>query len=165
MASRYLLRAYDTSSVFQPDCSCSSLHSIFLGGLTLLHAVHTDPTVMPHREVSKAVRATSNALFAYSQQFKIGEVLHEAFEDLASASLERLANPPAVRNQPILSDQDTNDWQDELARMSSTMSAPGLLCSRMYLLTSFPRHVYAERFYKSARIVWRAHNSYSTSTY
>lgn len=75
--------------------SSTALHAIFLTGLTLLHAIYLQSNLLPRRQIYSAIRANSNTLFAYSQQFKAAEVLHALFEDLSSACLDRLDNPPS----------------------------------------------------------------------
>lgn len=111
--------------------SSTALHSLFLTGLTLLHAVYLDATVLPRRQVYSAIRANSNTLYAYSQQFKAAEVLSALFEDLSNACLERLdASLQASAQQAnglepsanVQGEISMDEWQKSLQATTSSIN-------------------------------------------
>lgn len=67
--------------------SLLALHSIYLSGLTLLHALRIDPGILPFSTSQRAIRACSNSLFLYAQNWQAAVPFRDSFEvSLASPS-------------------------------------------------------------------------------
>ncbi|GAA5926519.1 hypothetical protein JCM3775_001040 [Rhodotorula graminis] len=71
-----------------------ALRSIFLTGLTLLHAVRLDRHALPHSTLQRAVRSCSNTMFLYAQAFPGAAAYSDVFEELANVVLDKLSMPP-----------------------------------------------------------------------
>ncbi|GAA6001857.1 hypothetical protein JCM10207_002353 [Rhodosporidiobolus poonsookiae] len=80
--------------------SLEGLRSIFLGGLTLLHAVRLDPKCLPFSALQRAIRANSNTMFAYAQTYRGASAYGEVFDELASAVLDKLTAPDEPQEPP-----------------------------------------------------------------
>ncbi|ORY82921.1 fungal-specific transcription factor domain-domain-containing protein [Leucosporidium creatinivorum] len=108
--------------------SLESLRSIFLSGLTLLHAVRVNRHSITASMLQKAIRATSNTMFAYTQHFRTAQSFHDAFEDLSQAVLEYIEGPSPVAPAaplPALVDSlvaNSDTWRDLTADMPSMMN-------------------------------------------
>lgn len=118
--------------------SLLALHSIYLSGLTLLHALRIDPGILPFSTSQRAIRACSNSLFLYAQNWQAAVPFRDSFEDLAGACLEaceksfasaesankteaetalaeiHAVNQAAPRN-------DAQSWETQVADMASWM--------------------------------------------
>ncbi|GAA5850111.1 hypothetical protein JCM8547_001015 [Rhodosporidiobolus lusitaniae] len=73
--------------------SLDGLRSIFLCGLTLLHAVQVDRKALPLSALQRAIRANSNTLFIYASAYKGASAYGEVFDELAGAVLDKLMAP------------------------------------------------------------------------
>ncbi|GAA5832169.1 hypothetical protein JCM11251_004266 [Rhodosporidiobolus azoricus] len=86
------------------NASLDSLRTVFLSGLTLLHALVVDRHALPLGTFQRATRANSNTLFSYAGQYRGAAAYGEVFDELASAVLDRLTSPeePAPAPPPNL---------------------------------------------------------------
>lgn len=107
--------------------SLEALRSIFLSGLTLLHAVQLDNTAVSFSTLSKAIRAASNTMFLYAQSFPGARAYSEVFEELSSAVLDKLsapnessAPPPGLSDPAAATPLFQSLWDDIPSVMSET---------------------------------------------
>ncbi|GAA5887560.1 hypothetical protein JCM6882_001449 [Rhodosporidiobolus microsporus] len=82
------------------NSSLDSLRTVFLSGLTLLHAMQVDRNALPLGIFQRATRANSNTLFSYAGQYRGAAAYGEVFDELASAVLDRLTSPEEPKSAP-----------------------------------------------------------------
>lgn len=115
-------------------------------------------------------------LFSYAQQFPSVGHFHDAFEELASATLDRLAQnqyPQSQRGETALPPVSINntaiDWQNLLQDLPSECSASvhyAIVCSYIDLLLLPPRRYRCTvpRLYNFViGVIWHHANVISTS--
>ncbi|GJN91630.1 hypothetical protein Rhopal_004653-T1 [Rhodotorula paludigena] len=146
LIARFAADACETQKRFHQAQSVSlsleALRSIFLSGLTLLHAVQLDNTAVSFSTLSKAIRAASNTMFLYAQSFPGARAYSEVFEELSSAVLDKLSAPnessapppglsdPAAATPLFQSLWDdipsvmTNDAQDSFLALLESLGVP-----------------------------------------
>ncbi|GAA6032719.1 hypothetical protein JCM8097_000758 [Rhodosporidiobolus ruineniae] len=84
----------------ESNLSLDGLRSIFLAGLTLLHACQIDRNALPLGTLQRAIRANSNTMFAYAGAYKGAAAYGEVFDELASAVLDKLTAPEETAPVP-----------------------------------------------------------------
>ncbi|GAA5947025.1 hypothetical protein JCM10213_007279 [Rhodosporidiobolus nylandii] len=83
--------------------SLEGLRSVFLCGLTLLHAVQVDRSALPFSVLRRATSAMSNTLFVYSNTYKGAAAYHEVFDALSDAIIDKWTEPDgATSSAPTL---------------------------------------------------------------
>jgi hypothetical protein len=105
---------------FGQPTSGTSVHSTFICGLALLYALFRDPTVLPLRQVFVAVKAASATLFAYSQSDSSSAALHDVFEELSSACMDKIGGY-RPQEAPAGIPAVTQDWQTASAQATSSL--------------------------------------------
>lgn len=85
----------------------------------MLYALFQDPNILPLREVFLAVKAASATLFAYSQSDTSSAALHDVFEELSSACMDKIGayGSETSSAQHIA----PTDWQTASAQATSTL--------------------------------------------
>jgi hypothetical protein len=78
-----------------------------------------DPNIIPLREVFLAIKAASSTLFAYSQIDTNSAVLHDVFEELSSACMDKISayEAPIPSEAPIA----PKDWRSASAQATSNL--------------------------------------------
>ncbi|WVW84315.1 hypothetical protein I302_106349 [Kwoniella bestiolae CBS 10118] len=104
--------------------SNASAHSAFICGLALLYAIFLQPKVMPLKDVFRAIKATSNTLFAYTQHsHQSAEVLYDVFEDLSAACIEHIGKNDIAEATGGNMDRRTSvdEWQKASSEATSNL--------------------------------------------
>ncbi|WWD03163.1 hypothetical protein V865_001210 [Kwoniella europaea PYCC6329] len=104
--------------------SNASAHSAFICGLALLYAIFLQPKVMPLKDVFRAIKATSNTLFAYTQHsHHSAEVLYDVFEDLSTACIEHVGRSDMMDPANNSTDRraSVDDWQKASSEATSNL--------------------------------------------
>jgi hypothetical protein len=110
------------------------VHSTFICGLALLYALFRNPSILPLREVFLAVKAASATLFAYSQSDTSSAALHDVFEELSSACMDKIGaygaeTSPSLHAAP-------KDWQAASAQATSSLGECDSLANWDYLVAN-----------------------------
>ncbi|GAA5980242.1 hypothetical protein JCM11641_005517 [Rhodosporidiobolus odoratus] len=101
--------------------SLEGLRSVFLCGLTLLHAVQLDRDAISLTTLQRAVRSNSNTMFAYAGAYKGAAAYGEVFDELANAVLDKLTRagepegpivPPANLQSAATTPLFQSLWED-----------------------------------------------------
>ncbi|GAA5870303.1 hypothetical protein JCM16303_001956 [Sporobolomyces ruberrimus] len=112
--------------------SLETLRTVFLNGLTLLHSARLSPQALSPSVLQRALRACSNTLYAYSQQFQGAAAYYDCFEELASLVVDPAHTPsssssevPLFRNlwEEIPSVM-THDTEDSFAALLNSLGVP-----------------------------------------
>lgn len=83
----------------------------------MLYALFQDPNILPLREEFLAVKAASATLFAYSQSDTSSAALHDVFEELSSACMDKIgAYGSETTSRPAV-----EDWQTASAQATSSL--------------------------------------------
>ncbi|BGP44814.1 hypothetical protein JCM10450v2_000629 [Rhodotorula kratochvilovae] len=124
LVAKYAAEACEIQKRFHQSSTplaLEALRSIFLTGLTLLHAVQLDRHAIPLSTLQRAIRANSNTMFLYTQAFPGAAAYSEVFEELANAVLDKLsmspetaasAPPPAALTNAAATPLFTSLWDD-----------------------------------------------------
>ncbi|GAA5923003.1 uncharacterized protein JCM15063_003496 [Sporobolomyces koalae] len=99
--------------------SLETMRTIFLNGLTLLHAVCLDRSALSPQDLQRAIRACSNTLYAYSQQFQGATAYLDCFEELASLVLERARTDQIPTTSPLNAPLFQSLWEEIPSMMSA----------------------------------------------
>lgn len=112
---------------FGQPTSNTSVHSTFICGLALLYALFRNPKILPLREVFLAIKAASATLFAYSQADTSSAALHDVFEELSTACMDKIGayEPEKTAEAAAV----PNNWQTVSAQAISTLSKPSTVPS------------------------------------
>ncbi|GAA6022533.1 hypothetical protein JCM11491_005591 [Sporobolomyces phaffii] len=108
--------------------SLETLRTVFLNGLTLLHSARLSPQALSPAVLQRSIRACSNTLYAYSQQYQGAAAYFDCFEELASLVIDPAASVPSAPLFQSLWEEIpsvmTHDTESSFAALLDSLGVP-----------------------------------------